>query len=91
MARIESRNVSQVRGINSVKRALQTFTKPVTLDKDNRYRFSAHNPKVVCCAPLMLVSRCSKCNKLVDAVKSLRVKQAPPVQQTTPNITTALQ
>lgn len=29
----------EVRGINGVKRALQAFTKPVTLDKDNRYRF----------------------------------------------------
>jgi hypothetical protein len=34
----------QVRGINSIKRALQTFTKPIVLDKDNKYRYYA-----ICC------------------------------------------
>ncbi len=34
----------EVRGINSVKRALQAFTKPIVLDKDNRYRFHILDP-----------------------------------------------
>lgn len=29
----------EVRGISSVRRALETFTKPIILDKDNQYRF----------------------------------------------------